>query len=218
MAGPLSETRAEAWHVTASTVSYQDRWLTVRSDTCVTPAGATIAPWHVLEYPDWVNVVAIDDQGRMVLVRQYRHGVGEVLLGLPSGACERSDGEDAGERRAAAAGRELAEETGYHAARLVPVLTSFPNAATHDNTVTSFLATGVELRSVPANDPTEIVDVVLEDIGTVLAKIIDGTWRLQSMHVAALWSAVGWMLADPNAPGVTPATRARIAAALGAAS
>jgi 8-oxo-dGTP pyrophosphatase MutT (NUDIX family) len=215
MAASMSETRADAWQVTASTVSYKDRWLTLRSDTCVTTAGVTIAPWHVLEYPDWVNLVAIDEQGRLVLVRQYRHGVGKVVLGLPCGACERSDGEDADERRAAAAGRELAEEAGYHAARLVPVLTSFPNAASHNNTVTSFLATGVELRGLPANDPTEIVDVVLEDIGTVLARVVDGTWRLQSMHVAALWSAVGWMLANPNAPGVTPATRARIAAVLG---
>lgn len=206
------------WVVMASAISFQDRWLTVRSDKCVTPAGTVIAPWHVLDYPDWVNVVALNDQGQMVLVRQYRHGIGEVLLGLPSGACEQSDGSDPVKRRHNAAARELSEETGYRASSLVPVLCSYPNAANHSNAVTSFLATGIELSGVAGNDPFEPVEIVLEDIATVLTNLRTGKWRWQSMHVAALWSAVGRVLCHSTTSGITPEVRQRIATALGEAA
>ena len=47
------------WRVIASTATFEDPWLKVRSDTCVRADGHRITPYHVLEYPDWVNVVTL---------------------------------------------------------------------------------------------------------------------------------------------------------------
>ena len=75
----------EPWQVVSSVLTYEVRWLTVRSDNCVTAEGKHIAPCHVLEYPDCVNVVALTPDFEIVLARQYRHGVGHVLTELPGG-------------------------------------------------------------------------------------------------------------------------------------
>ena len=72
------------WVVEDSRITYADRWLKVRTDRCVSPSGPVIDPFHVLEYPAWVNVVALTPDGEIVLVRQYRHGVQQILLELPA--------------------------------------------------------------------------------------------------------------------------------------
>ncbi|MDP9178998.1 MAG: NUDIX hydrolase, partial [Gemmatimonadota bacterium] len=79
------------WNTVDSIVTYKDRWLTVRSDRCVTADGAIIAPYHVLEYPDWVHIIALTVRNEIVLVEQYRHAVGAILTELPAGSMEPAD-------------------------------------------------------------------------------------------------------------------------------
>ena len=69
----------------------------------------------VLESCDWVNVVARDEEERVILVRQYRFGIGACTLEPPGGSV------DAGEQPLAAARRELLEETGYGGGRWTPL-------------------------------------------------------------------------------------------------
>ncbi len=102
----------KAWRIAGSRTIVKDRWTDLRADRCLTPAGTEIAPYYVLSYPDWVHVVAVTADDRMVLVRQYRHAVGETVLELPGGVIDASDRDPE-----AAARRELAEETGYGLAR-----------------------------------------------------------------------------------------------------
>ena len=68
--------RLQPWTVRSSRRVLHDRWISVRADDCVTAEGAEVSPFYVLEYPDWVNVVALDDENHVLLVRQYRHGLG----------------------------------------------------------------------------------------------------------------------------------------------
>ncbi|HEX4303651.1 MAG TPA: NUDIX hydrolase [Rhizomicrobium sp.] len=199
----MADEVARPWTVLSSTVSFEDRWLKVRSDHCVTAAGAHVAPFHVLDYPDWVNVVPLTKDLRVVLIREYRHGRAAVLDGLVSGGVERHDGTtDAAER---AARREMREETGYGGGRFVPVLESFPNAASHTNRVTSFLALDVALEGPSALEPGESIDTYLDDLPSVMTRLRDGSLPMQALHVAALWAAAGLILAgDPRVAGAEP--------------
>ena len=63
-------------------------WLTIRHDQLELPNGNILPEYYVLEYPDWVNVIPITEDGRFVMVTQYRHGVERILTELPAGVLE----------------------------------------------------------------------------------------------------------------------------------
>ena len=94
--------------------AYQGRLLHVFEDTVRTADGAE-ARREVVEHPGAVAVVATSDDGRVVLVRQWRHAAGHALWEIPAGT--REPGEDP----AATARRELTEETGYSARQWSPL-------------------------------------------------------------------------------------------------
>ena len=96
------------WRGVRSEYLARKPWFTVRHETISLPDGRTIPDYYVFEYPDWVNVTAIDREGRFVIIDQYRHGLGETSYEIPAGVAEPSD-----ETMLAAAQRELLEETGY---------------------------------------------------------------------------------------------------------
>src|SRR4051794_21721596 len=126
------------WTVVGSTITYEDRWLKVRSDRCVTPAGAGLAPYHALSFPGWISVVAVTRERQIVLIREYRHGAGETILGLPGGGMEAGD-----LAPESAARRELREETGYTGGTFTELARNYANPANQDNMVHLFLAVGV---------------------------------------------------------------------------
>jgi 8-oxo-dGTP pyrophosphatase MutT (NUDIX family) len=130
-------------------------WISVREDAFVTPEGVVHEPYYVVEYPDWVHVVAIDDARRLLLVRQYRHGMGGETLELPAG---KIDATDAGPEAAAA--RELLEETGCAARRLRLIATHWANPANQNNRIFTVLAEGVTPIQAAADDPHERVETV----------------------------------------------------------
>ncbi len=96
------------WKVLTSEYLAREPWFTVRHESLELPDGRRIPDYYVLEYPDWINVIAITRDGRFVFIDQYRHGLGETSYEIPAGVSEPSDGS-----KLAAAQRELAEETGY---------------------------------------------------------------------------------------------------------
>jgi ADP-ribose pyrophosphatase YjhB (NUDIX family) len=123
------------WQVRSSKSLLRDQWIDVRADHCVTPSGAEVSPYYVLSYPEWVNVVAITPDACLVLIRQYRHGVGDFVLELPAGAVDSADpSEDY------SAQRELREETGFIAPRWQKICSLYTNPATHSNRIHSFVA------------------------------------------------------------------------------
>ncbi|RUL88471.1 NUDIX hydrolase [Tautonia sociabilis] len=170
----------EPWRVERTSYSYRDRWLTVRSDDCRTASGRPVAPFHVLELPTWLNVVALTAEGRIVLVTEYRHGTGEILTGLPSGAMEPDDPDPE-----AAARRELLEETGHGGGTFVS-LGRFPaNPANQTNDVCCFLAVGVAELAPQRLDPSEEILVTTEPFADWLSRLGCPEVRVQVSHVAA---------------------------------
>ena len=107
-----------------------------------------------LESPDWVNVVPMTPEGDLLLVRQFRFGVRATTLEIPGGMVHR------GEDPALAAARELREETGHVAQRLVALPPVEPNPAFLDNLCHQYLAEGVEPAGALEQDAGE--DLVVE--------------------------------------------------------
>jgi ADP-ribose pyrophosphatase len=87
--------------------------LKVRRDVFADPRTDSEHPRVFIDTPDWVNVVAVTPEDQLILVRQYRFGIEAPTLEIPGGLVE------PGEEPAAAAARELEEETGYAPGRLV---------------------------------------------------------------------------------------------------
>lgn len=85
------ENSNDAWSVISSEYLYRDSWLTVRKDHVVLPNGNHIPSYYILEYPDWVNTIAITRDGQFVFIRQYRHGIRETSYELCAGVCEAED-------------------------------------------------------------------------------------------------------------------------------
>jgi 8-oxo-dGDP phosphatase len=103
--------QAGSWPVTTSQVLAAGRIVTLRRDTVELPDG-TLMDREVVEHPGAVAIVALDDQDRVLLIRQYRHPAGATLWELPAGLRD-----VAGEPLVDTARRELLEEAGYLAAR-----------------------------------------------------------------------------------------------------
>src|SRR5580704_226249 len=93
--------------VLASRYTFADRWLRLRSDSVLLPGGRLFSPCNIFEYPDWVDVIALTAELKVVLVDQYRHAVRQIRTEFPAGVV------DDGEAPMAAIKRELLEETGY---------------------------------------------------------------------------------------------------------
>jgi 8-oxo-dGTP pyrophosphatase MutT (NUDIX family) len=118
---------------------------------------------------DWVNVVACTPDEQMVFVRQYRQGSERFSLELPGGAMD-----GAHETPAAAAARELREETGYAAGSIRQIGVCNPNPALFTNRIATFLALDCERQGDLIQDPGEDMEVVLMPLSEVEARVRTG--------------------------------------------
>ncbi len=201
----------EKWRVEASRVTFEDQWLKVRTDRCVDRSGRVIDPYHVLEFPTWINVVAVTTDRRVVLAREYRHGVGAIVTGLPCGIMERDDPDVE-----AVARRELEEETGYGGGEFVSLNISYANPANQHNAVWLILILGVETVGPQRLDPNEEIEVVLEDFVGFMARFWRQNVGLQVSHVAAIHEAARYLMAPgrPEWDDLRAALRAEFARAI----
>lgn len=172
------------WKVQASRTLIKDQWIDLRADRCQMPNGEVIDPFYVLHYPDWVNAVALTEEGMVILTRQYRHGIGSAILELPSGAVDESDATP--EESMA---RELLEETGYgfNEIHSTAVVSANPDKLT--NLVHCFIAVGGKKIQEPTLGPGEEVEVELASIQE-FRRLLQENAFLQSVHVASAYYAL----------------------------
>ena len=168
------------WEILSSEYLIRRPWLTARRDHVKLPTGVENKEYYILEYPDWVNVIAITKEGEFVMIRQYRHGLGETRYELSAGVCE--EGEDPME----SARRELYEETGYGGGEWQLWMTVSPNPSTSTNLTYSFLATNVERISTQHLEATEDITVHLLSEAEVRALLENDEIR-QALMAAPLW-------------------------------
>jgi 8-oxo-dGTP pyrophosphatase MutT (NUDIX family) len=171
----------QKWRVVSSKPLLNDRWINLRADRCITASGVEIAPYYVLTYPDWVNVVAVTRDNSLVLVRQYRHAADEFILEVPGGMVDSSDSDVELTAR-----RELEEETGYVADRWQLVSVLYANPGIQTNRVHVFLAHDahcIKPQSLDAGEEGLTVRVV--PIPDVLNGLSSGLLGM-SMHVSSV--------------------------------
>jgi 8-oxo-dGTP pyrophosphatase MutT (NUDIX family) len=189
------ESNVTPWRVIESNMSYEDRWLRVRTDTCQTGQGRVIESYHVIENPEWVNILALTTTGQVVTVREYRHGAGQILRGLPGGVVETWD-----QSPLAAIQRELLEETGYGGGQFFEIGHSYPNASNQNNILWSFLAINVVQSQTQRLDETENIEIVLQDFGDFSRQAWNGEIPLQALYLATLGLAEHFILRSKLPP------------------
>lgn len=79
------------WKTLSQRYLIEKPWLTARVDKVELPTGAVIDEYYVLEYPDWVNTIAITKEGKFVFVRQYRYALGKTVNELCAGVIEKGE-------------------------------------------------------------------------------------------------------------------------------
>lgn len=168
------------WKVLSTEYLIRRPWLTARRDVAELPDGRINQEYYVLEYPDWVNIIAITEEGQVILERQYRHALGKTCYELPCGVIEE------GETPLQAARRELLEETGYAGGEWKEWMTLSPNPATCTNLAHSFVATGVRKVSGQHLDATEDIDVSLHSPAFV-RELLEQNQILQALMAAPMW-------------------------------
>ncbi len=141
-------------------------------------------PFFRIDAEDWVNVVPLTEKGEVVMVRQYRHGAGEISLEIPGGIV------DPGEEPAEAARRELLEETGYEARSIEPLGGVNPNPAIFGNRLHTFLARGARPVGPIQNEGTEetVVELVAqaELRRLVRSGVVDHALVVSALHLLDL--------------------------------
>ncbi len=170
----------EKWKTLSSEYLFRRPWLTVRKDRLQLPDGRVHDEYYVLEYPTWVNVIAITRDGRFVMVRQYRHGLDDIFTELVAGVAEE------GEEPLQAGRRELMEETGYGNGwwELLTVICGNPGST--NNRTYCFIARDVEPVGERHLDATEDIEVCLLSRDEVYGMLLEDRVK-QALMAAPLW-------------------------------
>jgi 8-oxo-dGTP pyrophosphatase MutT (NUDIX family) len=145
------------WRTTGRKILATTPVFSLRQDSKERASGsASRHDFYILDAVDWVNVVPVTPSGEIVFIELYRHGIDASSLEIPGGMIDPEDPEPA-----AAAAREMREETGYEADHLVPLGVVHPNPAIQGNRCHTFLAENARRVGDPRPDETEDIRVVL---------------------------------------------------------
>ncbi len=164
----------QPWTVLSQKTLLDRKWLRITEDSVRLPNGTVIDEFHVMHSPNWAAVIAVTENSQIVMVEQYRHGLGRTSLELPSGVV------DPGERPLDAASRELLEETGYCAQRWESLIEVSPEPSRSTHRASFFVAYGAERVGDARLEASEIINVRLTDVD----RLIDQVMRGQIDHAA----------------------------------
>ncbi len=171
------------WDTLSSTYIHKGPWATLRTDKCIMPSGHIVEDYYVLEYPNWVNAVALTEDNKILMVNQYRHAAGIVSLEIPGGVI------DEGEEPIEAIKRELLEETGYEFNDFELLCTIYANPSTANNQTYCYLAKGGKKTQGQHLDEQEEIIVETYSIKEVEQLLVENKIK-QALHCTGLFYAL----------------------------
>lgn len=148
--------KTEPWKVIKSENVLDTPWISVRKDKCELPDGTVVPDYYVLQGSDSAIITAVTEEGKVILVKQYKHGFGKVVTELPAGII------DQGETPAECIKRELLEETGYDVKSVTQIaeLSFSPSGSSFKKFV--FIAKGAKKIQGPQINPKEVIETILK--------------------------------------------------------
>jgi len=168
------------WKTLSSTPVYRNRWLSLREDVVQLPDERTTI-YGVVSCGECVGILPFIDRDTVLLVRQYRYIASRVTWEMPTGGIHQ------GESIEAAAQRELAEEVGYHARRLIPICVYHTSKSVIDETAHLFIAEDL-VRGDASADPTEFLEARPTPFEEALRMVLSGEIT-DSMTIIAILRA-----------------------------
>jgi 8-oxo-dGTP pyrophosphatase MutT (NUDIX family) len=163
------------WKILSSQYLEKHKYFTARKDKCERQDGKIIDPYYVVELPRSATALAITEDNKVLLVRQYRHPIQQTIIETPGGFI------DEGEDHAAGMKRELLEETGYEFNDIEYLATVAANPGVLSGLTDLFLAKGgkkVKEQELDHNEEIEIIEVSMEE----LIDLIRNNRIVQSLH------------------------------------
>jgi len=171
------------WKILSSKYISKHKYFTARKDKCETPDGNIVEEYFVVELPTTACAVAITEEGKILMVKQYRHPIEETILEIPGGFV------DAGETAEQAIRRELQEETGYEFSSIKNLGKIAANPGVLNNFTYLFLAEGGKKTSeqkLDINEELEIVEISKKE----LKRLFLNNEIIQSLHATCIFYAL----------------------------
>jgi len=172
------------WKILSSEYLFNDLWFKVRKDKCITPQGKIVDPYYVYEFPTWVTAVALTEDGKVVLEKQYRHALGETCIEIPGGCVDDTDSS-----LEEAIKRELLEETGYSFSSYEYLGKISANPSTNSNLMHMYLAKGGRKIASQELDHNEEIEIDLVSIDE-LKQMLRENKIVQAMHITCIMYAL----------------------------
>ncbi|HVB75361.1 MAG TPA: NUDIX hydrolase [Ktedonobacteraceae bacterium] len=157
-------------------------YLKVRSEEVAIPNGPVVSDYFIIENRGWVGIVPLTGDGRFLINRQYKHGIGREVLEFPAGAIDADEPEPE-----MTAHRELMEETGYSVVegQLEPLAHFYANPTGARTEVWWYLARQVRKTGTPKVDPMEVIENLLVTPAELLDMMYSGDFNVLGQIGAA---------------------------------
>ncbi len=159
----------KTWEVLSSRKECRYKFFSLRTDHARSPRTGESYDFVVLETGTWVNIIPVTAEGKVVFVRQYRHGIRDITLEFPGGVVEEHDSPEE------AARRELREETGFTSDEIISLGWVHPNPAIQNNRCYTYLAANAVREGTQHQDDREDIEIVLIPISDIPGLIRDGS-------------------------------------------
>ncbi|HEY7414052.1 MAG TPA: NUDIX hydrolase [Ktedonobacteraceae bacterium] len=168
------------WDTLSSQRILDTPYLKIRKEEVQLPDGTIVPDYYIIENRGWVGIVPITSDGRFIINKQYKHGIGEEVLEFPAGGIDEHE-----QNPEDAALRELMEETGYSATRLEPLAHMLANPTGAVTRIWWFIAYDVQKTGEQKIDPIEVIENHLVTPDKLLELIHSGKFAVQGQIAAA---------------------------------